>query len=215
MVAKGHCMYDVDADVGGFYGVEAAEAELEGAKAEYAKRLEGLRALNGRKRDSRFAAVVGIEASVGGGGGYRGRYFDEKGDDDDDDDDDSTEIDLNLDVDSDTSTSSPPPPFSQNLITPPTPPARARARTQGHQPSAVQSQLSQLRESDRRSLQHLPTSQQRALLATQHKQMEKGGRAAKAKRGALESAGNYFGRLGTVRLVRMPPHTGRVQSLKH
>jgi hypothetical protein len=61
----------------------------------------------------------------------------------------------------------------------------------------------------------LPTSQQRALLATQFKQTESSGRAASARGGALESAGNSFGRLSSVRLVRIPPHSGRVQSLKH
>ncbi|KPI43733.1 Cytoplasmic 60S subunit biogenesis factor REI1 [Cyphellophora attinorum] len=75
-------------------------------------------------------------------------------------------------------------------------------------------QLSQLRDSDRRSLAHLPLSQQRALLATQHNQMVQARKEEQTQRGRLESAGNSFGRLGTTRLVRIPPHLGHVQTLK-
>jgi pre-60S factor REI1 len=75
-------------------------------------------------------------------------------------------------------------------------------------------QLAQLRGDDRRSLLHLPVSQQRALLATHHKQLEKAKRSEHIQRGNLESAGNSFARLGTIRLIRKPPHTGRVQTLK-
>lgn len=78
---------------------------------------------------------------------------------------------------------------------------------------SLHSQLAQLRAEDRRSLMHLPTSQQRALLATRHKQMEKARRTEQTHRGRLESAGNLFGRLGTVRLVRQPPHFGNVSGL--
>jgi pre-60S factor REI1 len=74
--------------------------------------------------------------------------------------------------------------------------------------------LSQLRDSDRRSLAHLPSSQQRALLATQHNQMVQARKEEQTQRGRLESAGNSFGRLGTTRLVRIPPHLGHVQTLK-
>jgi pre-60S factor REI1 len=77
-----------------------------------------------------------------------------------------------------------------------------------------QNQLAQLRADDRRSLLHLPASQQKALLAAHHKQMEKAKRSEQLQRGNLESAGNSFARLGTIRLVRKPPHTGRVQTLK-
>ncbi|KAK5078703.1 hypothetical protein LTR64_002883 [Lithohypha guttulata] len=81
------------------------------------------------------------------------------------------------------------------------------------QESILNSQLAQLRADDRRSLLHLPASQQRALLATRHKQMEKARRAEQTQRGNLERAGNKFGRLGTVRLVRQPPHFGNVSGL--
>ena len=219
MLHKGHCMYDVasgeDAVVKGYYGFDAAEAELEGVKAELTARLADLRisrqevaASMRQDRKKRDAESRSAEASV--------RDSESRVSHDDDDsrfgyrgDDASHNDDDDAHLDRDTSTS---PPSSQQLTTPPI--SRAQARAQ-HQPLTFESQLSRLRESDRKSLQHLPTSQQRALLATQHKQMEKGGRAAGAKRGALESAGNSFGRLSSVRLVRMPPHTGRVQSLKH
>ena len=219
MLHKGHCMYDVasgeDAVVKGYYGFDAAEAELEGVKAELTARLADLRisrqevaASMRQDRKKRDAESRSAEASV--------RDSESRVSHDDDDsrfgyrgDDASHNDDDDAHLDRDTSTS---PPSSQQLTTPPI--SRAQARAQ-HQPFTFESQLSRLRESDRKSLQHLPTSQQRALLATQHKQMEKGGRAAGAKRGALESAGNSFGRLSSVRLVRMPPHTGRVQSLKH
>ena len=209
-------MYDIasgeDAVVKGYYGFDAAEAELEGVKAELTARLADLRisrqevaASMRQDRKKRDAESRSAEASV--------RDSESRVSDDDDDsrfgyrgDDASHNDDDDAHLDGDTDTS------SQQLITPLI--SRAQARAQ-HQPSTFESQLSRLRESDRKSLQHLPTSQQRALLATQHKQMEKGGRAAGAKRGALESAGNSFGRLSSVRLVRMPPHTGRVQSLKH
>ncbi|KAL2401507.1 hypothetical protein ABEF93_006657 [Exophiala dermatitidis] len=76
------------------------------------------------------------------------------------------------------------------------------------------SMLSNLRADDRASLMHLPTSQQKALLATQHKQMEKANRKEQTDRTRLESAANRFGCLRKIRLVRKPPHTGNVHSLK-
>ena len=85
-----------------------------------------------------------------------------------------------------------------------------RALQQEH---TLNKQLAQLRADDRRSLVHLPASQQRALLATHHKQMETARRTEQTNRGNLESAGNKFNRLGTIRLVRKPPHTGNVHSL--
>ena len=77
----------------------------------------------------------------------------------------------------------------------------------------LNNQLSKLRANDRRSLLHLPASRQRALLATHHKQMEKATRTEQTQRGHLESAGNHFSRLSTIRLIRKPPHTGNVSSL--
>ncbi|ETN42616.1 uncharacterized protein HMPREF1541_01773 [Cyphellophora europaea CBS 101466] len=85
-----------------------------------------------------------------------------------------------------------------------------RALKQEH---TLNHQLTQLRASDRRSLAHLPASQKRAILATHHQQMEKARRTEQAQRGNLESAGNHFSRLGTIRLIRKPPHTGNVHSL--
>jgi pre-60S factor REI1 len=210
MLHKGHCMFDVtvgkDVDVKEFYGLDAAEAELEGVKAELTARLEDHRVSKGRKKQPRSTA--GAEASTHDS---ESRAFDGDGDGDDGDYDDRITYDDDAHLDTDAST---PPLTSQQhqLIAPPI--SRAQARAQ-HQPSTFEHQLSHLRESDRRSIQHLPTSQQRALLATQFKQTESGGRAASARGGALESAGNSFGRLSSVRLVRIPPHSGRVQSLKH
>jgi len=222
MLHKGHCMYDIasgeDAVVKGYYGFDAAEAEFEGVKAALTARLEDSRVsrqeaaasmCRDRKKEdvesrSAEASVRDSESSVSDDDDDDSRFGYRDGNDRGDDASHNDDDDAHLDGDTDTS--------SQQLITPLI--SRAQARAQ-HQPSTFESQLSRLRESDRKSLQHLPTSQQRALLATQHKQMEKGGRAAGAKRGALESAGNSFGRLSSVRLVRMPPHTGRVQSLKH
>lgn len=74
-------------------------------------------------------------------------------------------------------------------------------------------QLSRLRANDLRSLMHLPVSQQRALLATHHKQGEKARRTEQVKRGNLERAGNHTNCLDKIRLVRKPPHTGNVHSL--
>lgn len=81
------------------------------------------------------------------------------------------------------------------------------------QESMLNNQLAQLRAEDRRSLSHLPASQQRSLLATHHKQMEAARRTEQTNRGNLESAGNLFGRLDRIRLMRKPPHTGHVHSL--
>ncbi|OCT45347.1 hypothetical protein CLCR_06129 [Cladophialophora carrionii] len=86
-----------------------------------------------------------------------------------------------------------------------------RAAKQEH---ILNSQLAQLRAGDRRSLLHLPTSQQRALLATHHKQMQKAKRTEQTYHGNLESAGNSFSCLGKIRLIRKPPHTGNIHSLK-
>jgi len=53
-----------------------------------------------------------------------------------------------------------------------------------------ENQLSRLRAADRRSLLHLPTSEQRALLAVQKKQLDKARRAEWAMRGRVEGMGN-------------------------
>jgi pre-60S factor REI1 len=210
MLHKGHCMYDFagdkDAEVNGFYDLGGAEAELEGVKAELTARLEGLQVSKDHKKKRRSTARTGNSTRDS-----ESKVFDGDSDGNDRDDDHNYDDDARLGADADASTPSLTS-QDQQLIAPPV--SRAQARAQ-HQPSTFDSQLSRLRESDRKSVQHLPTSQQRALLATQFKQMEMGGKAASARRGALESAGNSFGRLSSVRLVRIPPHSGRVQILKH
>ena len=88
----------------------------------------------------------------------------------------------------------------------------ARAQKQEY---TLNNQLARLRANDRRSLVHLPASQQRALLATHHKQVEKARRTEQKHQGNLEGAGNRFNCLGKIRLIRLAPHTGNVASLKH
>jgi pre-60S factor REI1 len=85
-----------------------------------------------------------------------------------------------------------------------------RAMKQEH---TLNNQLAQLRAGDRRSLLHLPTSRQRAVLAAHHKQMEKARRTEQTSQGNLETAGNKFNCLGKIRLIRKPPHTGNISSL--
>lgn len=87
-----------------------------------------------------------------------------------------------------------------------------RALKQEH---TLNTQLTRLRADDRRSLLHLPASQQRALLITQHKQMEKARRTEQRELGHLGSAGNTVNCLSKLKLIRKPPHTGNVASLKH
>ncbi len=114
-------------------------------------------------------------------------------------------------------------PLDQGLPTP-TPDSQTEAETSSQSPGelitkamrqayTLNNQLSQLRADDRRSLLHLPASQQRGLLATRHKQMEKARRTEQTQRGNLETAANHSGRLSTIRLIRKPPHTGNVGSL--
>ena len=86
----------------------------------------------------------------------------------------------------------------------------ANALKQEH---TLQLQLATLSKNDQRSLAHLPPSQQRAILASQHQQRDKAQRTETLHQGRLETAGNVFGRLGTVRLVRTPPHFGNVSGL--
>ncbi|KAK5056828.1 hypothetical protein LTR84_012360 [Exophiala bonariae] len=87
-----------------------------------------------------------------------------------------------------------------------------RALKQEH---TLNSQLTRLRADDRRSLLHLPASQQRALLITHHKQMEKARRTEQASQGHLQTAGNTVNCLSKLRLVRKPPHMGHVANLTH
>jgi len=210
MVDKGHCMYDASADGGAFYGAMDGLVSLEELQTTR-RRMIASSTYSSRRRDrdggasrSAATAAAGMEESMSDISSMRdfGSKSSDQGEATDNNHYHNDGPD-NADVSNSPTT-------SQQLITSPTPRSRSRRQT-----STSTTQLSHLRENDRRSLQHLPTSQQRALLATHHKQTEKSGRATNARRGALESAGNYFGRLGTVRLIRQPPHTGRVQSLKH
>lgn len=107
---------------------------------------------------------------------------------------------------SDTSSSS----ASGNSVPHPSSALSTRVLKQEH---TLQVQLSQLRAGDRQNLAHLPASQQRALLTTRHKQMEQARRTEQTYHSHLESSGNKFGRLSTIRLIRKPPHTGNVHSL--
>jgi pre-60S factor REI1 len=55
---------------------------------------------------------------------------------------------------------------------------------------AFSTQLAKLSENDRRSLMHLPASQQRSIIATQQKQAEKGKRAERRYQSRVEGLGN-------------------------
>lgn len=82
------------------------------------------------------------------------------------------------------------------------------------QENTLNNQLAQLRAADRRGLAHLPASQQRALLLSHHKQTENARRSEQVYQSNLESASNRFNCLGKIRLIRKPPHTGNIHSLK-
>lgn len=86
----------------------------------------------------------------------------------------------------------------------------ARVLKQEH---TLNKQLSQLRANDQRSLAHLPSSQQRAILATTHHQMQQARKTEQSQRGRLEGSANHTARLSTIRLIRKPPHTGNIHSL--
>jgi pre-60S factor REI1 len=83
------------------------------------------------------------------------------------------------------------------------------------QASSLNSQLSNLRASDRAALAHLPSAQQRAVLSTQQKQLASARRVEQVKWSRLENAGNTVNCLSKTRLIPIPPHKGHVQSLKH
>lgn len=195
MIAKGHCKYDLtakDAEFRDFYDFSSSEAEDDLARSYLALRLseKSQRAIQDRSKKSRQSLrsskrSAGLEAfSVDQASAPSSPEAHT------DTDDDSNHIDDRPETPSELST---------------------RAQKQDY---TLNNQLAQLRADDRRSLLHLPVSQQRALLATYHKQAEKVKRSEQTQRGNLESAGNSFARLGTTRLVRQPPHTGRVQTLK-
>ena len=92
--------------------------------------------------------------------------------------------------------SSPQPDHISSTFSPTTP-----DRTPSHSPpgalrkvekrnAALKTQLQHLRGNDLRSLMHMPTSQQRALLATQKKQMDKARKAERMMQSRVEGRGN-------------------------
>lgn len=194
MIAKGHCKYDLankDSEIREFYDFSSLEAEEELSRNVLAMRLSD---------DSQLASEARSKAS------RRSKRADRH----------------------DRITASPVAQAPSSLVSQPQSDTdsgsegaeqssdslrqlSARAQKQEY---TLNSQLARLRADDRKSLLHLPVSQQRALLLTHHKQTEKARRSEQTQRGNLESAGNSFARLGTIRLIRKPPHTGRVQTLK-
>lgn len=197
MTAKGHCKYDLtakDAEFRDFYDLSSLEAEEESQRNLIAARISDteLAAAHNKSRNARSSKHSdkhNLDATFSSSGPESmssRRCSAPQGDSDTSSDDNETL----------------PNPLGQLSIR-----EQKRAYT-------LNNKLSQLRADDRRSLMHLPVSQQRTLLATHHKQMEKARRSEQTQRGNLESAGNSFARLGTIRLIRKPPHTGRVQTLK-
>lgn len=197
MTAKGHCKYDLtakDAEFRDFYNLSSLEAEEESHRNLIATRISDLEltAAHDKSKKSRSSKRS-----------------------------DKNNLDLTFSQSEPESTSSRHSPAPQSdsdtnsddndLLFNPLRQLSIREQKRAH---TLNNHLSQLRADDRRSLMHLPVSQQRTLLAAHHKQMEKARRSEQTRRGHLESAGNSFGRLGTIRLIRQPPHTGRVQTLK-
>lgn len=194
MIAKGHCKYDLtnkDAEIREFYDFSSLEAEEELNRNVLAMRLSD---------NSQLASHARLK---------KGRQ--------------SSRADTHGRIAASTVPQAPSSPTSQSQSD--TDPDSVDAEISGDsltqlsaraqkKESTLNNQLARLRADDRQSLLHLPISQQRALLLTHHKQMEKARRTEQTQRGNLESAGNSFARLGTIRLIRKPPHTGRVQTLK-
>lgn len=197
MIAKGHCKYDLtakDAEYRDFYDLSSLEAEEESQRNLIAARisdteLAGAHNKSRNARSSKHSDKHNLDATFSSSGPESmssTRYPAPQSDSD-------TSLDDNETLSS---------------------PLRQLSIREQKCAYTLNNQLSQLRADDRRSLIHLPVSQQRTLLATHHKQMEKARRSEQTQRGNLESAGNSFARLGTIRLIRKPPHTGRVQTLK-
>jgi pre-60S factor REI1 len=197
MTAKGHCKYDLtakDAEFRDFYDLSSLEAEEESQRNLIATRISNIelaaaydRSKNSRssKHSKKHNLDIAFSQS-------EPEFTSSKHSQAPQSDSDTTSDDNEILSD----------PLGELSIR-----EQKRAYT-------LNNQLSQLRAEDRRSLMHLPVSQQRTLLAAHHKQMEKARRSEQTQRGNLESAGNRFARLGTIRLIRKPPHTGRVQTLK-
>lgn len=197
MIAKGHCKYDLtakDAEFREFYDLSSLEAEKESQRnliatlisdVELAAAHDKAKKSRSSKRSDKRNLDITFERSEHGSASS-GHSSAPPSDSDTGSDDNDT--------------------FADSL--------RQMSIREQKRAYTLNNQLSQLRADDRRSLMHLPISQQRTILATHHKQMEKARRSEQTQRGNLESAGNSFARLGTIRLIRKPPHTGRVQTLK-
>jgi pre-60S factor REI1 len=197
MTAKGHCKYDLtakDAEFREFYDLSALEAEKESRRNLIATRISDIelaaahdkskKSQPSKRSDKHNLDITFLRSEHESASSGRSSAR-------------SSNSDTNSD-DNDTHTDS----------------LRQMSTREQKRAYTLNNQLSQLRADDRRSLMHLPLSQQRTLLATRHKQMEKARRSEQTQQGNLESAGNSFARLGTIRLIRKPPHTGRVQTLK-
>ena len=202
MIAKGHCTYDLtdkDAEFRDFYDLSSLEAEEKSQRDLIATRLPDSTQLaahtksrkwqpskHSNKHNSKILSSPPEQASTPSSPSPGPQSDDETGPDSTSSDDAERTPD----------------------------PLRVLSMREQKRSYTLNNQLSQLRADDQRSLMHLPVAQQRTLLATHHKQMEKAKRSEQTQRGNLESAGNSFARLGTIRLIRKPPHTGRVQTLK-
>lgn len=201
MTAKGHCRYDIDNEDAGyqdFYDLSPSPSSSENEEEFHMGGTD--------------ASLDGVQTSILAGARRKHRS---KRTARSDNNPHPSSIDNYISVqrpDSDNETTSP---------TDPIPPSSPSSTALGplsnraaKQSIRVDNQLSHMRASDRASLAHLPSSQQRALLAVHHNQMAKSRKEEQTRRGRLESAANSFGRLGTTRLVRIPPHLGHVQTLK-
>jgi pre-60S factor REI1 len=197
MTAKGHCKYDLtakDAEFREFYDLSALEAEKESQRNLIATRISDieLAAAHDKSKKPRSSKRwdkhnLDITFSQSEHGSASSGHSSAPP------------------SDSDTSSDG-----NHTLVDP----LRELSIREQKRAYTLNNQLSQFRAGDRRSLMHLPISQQRTILVTYHKQMEKARRSEQTQRGNLESAGNSFARLGTIRLIRKPPHIGRVQTLK-
>ena len=202
MIAKGHCTYDLtdkDAEFRDFYDLSSLEAEEKSQRDLIATRLSDSTQLaahtkSRRSRSSKHSNKhnLNIISSLSEHASTSSSHSPGPQSDDETGSDSMSSEDAERTPDS----------------------LRALSIREQKHSYTLNNQLSQLRIDDRRSLMHLPVAQQRTLLATHHKQMEKARRSEQTQRGNLESAGNSFARLGTIRLIRKPPHTGRVQTLK-
>ena len=193
MMAKGHCKYDItekDAELRGFHNISSSNAEDEERRRRESKRFPDdqlpTQATSRRPRPSKRSDRHSPNITAS--------PLEQA----------PPSPHLRTSAGPSSNIAETPPPATGDLST--------RVLRQEH---TLNNQIAQMRVGDQRSLAHLPASQQRALLATHHKQMESARRTEQTKRGSLESAGNTFGCLSKTRLIRQPPHTGHVLSLKH